>query len=85
MPTPRLSAQIAKQAGQSLPPGAQDPKSWQPGLVLQAPSGIGGVFQVSINGGTIVQATSAVDAAIADGDLVWVVRSGGQTLIVGKQ
>jgi hypothetical protein len=83
MPTPRLGVQLSRQGSKSA--GASNPSNWIPGIVLDAPTGVGGSYQVSVQGGTLAQASSSIDSPIVVGDLVWVVKSGSQYVITGMQ
>lgn len=90
MPTPRMTNQIARQqqnsAGQERSGGGDSPDAWLEGVVAGTFGGINTQYQVYI-ASTLdyVSATSAIDADLSEGDLVYVTRVGGGATIVGLQ
>lgn len=85
MPTPRFTTQMANTAGRSAPPGRADSNAWSSGVVAGVTGYINSTYQVYLDSGDYVDATSTLDSPIVVGDLVWVTRGGGQPLIVAIQ
>lgn len=87
MPTPRFLG-AAIHASRKSGPGAQNPNAegaWVPGTVVGSSGSINAVFRVALDGGETVGATSVLDFTITPGAAVYVVKSGGDHVIVGMR
>ena len=83
MPTPRHFSEIAKQV--RVRASSNNPNDWLSGVVVSSTGFINASFQVALDGGGTVNASSAIDAPITEGSLVWVIKTGSSGLIVGVQ
>lgn len=88
MPTPRFTTQVAAQAGRSASGrgGGSNAGNWVSGTIASVIGGINSTYQIYLDSGEYVTASSTIGEPIAEGDLVWVTRGGGITpIIVGLQ
>lgn len=85
MPTPRFTTQMSVTAGRSAPPGRSDSTSWIGGTVGNITGFINASYEIVLDSGESVVASSTLDSAIVIGDRVWVTKGGGEPLIVAMQ
>jgi len=85
MPTPRNITQVSQQVRVEV--SGSGAGAWIPATVTAAGSEIDPTYGVSLGGvvSNSVVARSIIDDPIQLGDLVWVVNTGTEHIIVGRQ
>jgi hypothetical protein len=82
-----MSIEVAKQGGSVAAPAPTTTQdgSWVSGLVTASVGDLSSSYTVSLDAGPTVAASSVINAPVTVGTRVWVVRTGGNYLVVGLQ